>query len=111
MPLGLTFEQWQPLAIAGVLFRTLRVCPIRLSALEDHREIGFVRVSIHTIAIADYEARDLPGFKCSALLLDQLSELAFHAWFNATTSDSSVHVRLLSLIRFVHFVVFALYYY
>src|SRR5713226_3500657 len=108
MPFGFTFEQWQPLAIAGVLLRTLRIRPIRLFAGEHHREIVFVRVGIHTIAIADYEARDLPGFKCSALLLDQLSELAFHPWFNATTSDGSIHVRLLSLMRLIRFVVFAL---
>src|SRR5579864_4729360 len=63
MPFRFTFEQWQPQTIAGILLRTLRVCPIRLSALEYHREIVVVLVSIYAIGVACYEPRYLPGFK------------------------------------------------
>ena len=98
MPFGFTFEQWQPLTIASVLLGALRVRPICLWALEYHREIVVVRVSIHAIAVTDDEARYLPGFKRMGLLLDELSELGFHACFNAKTSDGSVHVRLLSFM-------------
>ena len=96
-PFGLAFEQWQPLTIAGVLFGALRVRPIRLSAFEYHREIVVVRVSIHAIAVTDYEVRSLPGFKRMGLPLDELSELGFHPCFNAKTSDGYVSATSLIL--------------
>src|SRR5260370_38809765 len=36
MPFGFTFEQWQQLAIAGVLLGTLRIRPIGPFALNSH---------------------------------------------------------------------------
>src|SRR5712692_3483730 len=98
MPFGFTFKQWQPLAIASVLLSTLRIRPIRLFAGEHHREAVFVRVCIHAIAITPYKPWYLPSFKLRGLPLDELSELAFHPWFDVKTSDGSVHVRLLSLM-------------
>src|SRR6266700_8389909 len=95
MPFGFTFEQWQPLAIASILPKALRVRSVRLSALEYHREIVFVRVNIHAIAVTGYEARYLSSFKHRGLSLDELSELVFHPCFDAKTSDGSIHVRLL----------------
>src|SRR5260370_562405 len=98
VPFWFTCEAGQPTAIASVLLRTLRVRQIRLFAGEYHREIVLVRVRIHAIAIAGYEPRYLPNFKRRGLSLDELPELAFHPWFDAKTSDGSVHVRLLSLM-------------
>src|SRR5579864_285886 len=83
MPFGFTFEQWQPLPIAGILFRALRIRPIRLPALEHHRYIVVVRVSIRAIGVACYKPRDLAGFKGTRLLSEELSELAFHPCFDA----------------------------
>src|SRR5579883_1091169 len=96
MPFGFTFEQWQPLTIASILLRSLRVRPICLSALEHCSEKEAIWVCIHAIDIACHESRYLSGFKRMRLLLKKLPELVFLPWFDAQTSDRSVHVRLLS---------------
>src|SRR5438552_11686967 len=91
MPLGFPFEQWQPLTIASIHLGTLCIRQIRLSALEYHREIVVVGVSIHAIAVVGYQARDLPVFNRMGLLIHKLPELGYHACFHAKTSDRSIH--------------------
>src|SRR5579863_8053417 len=91
MPLGFTFEQWQPLVIASIHLGAFCIRQIRLSALEYHREIVIVGVSIHTIAVVGYQARDLLVFNCMGLLIHKLDELGLHASFQAKTSDRSIH--------------------
>src|SRR5579871_2185922 len=78
-----TFEEGQPFPIAGILFRTLCICPVRLPALEHRRHIVDVRVSIRAIDVACDKSRHLPGFKSPRLLLDELSELALHPRLDA----------------------------
>src|SRR5579875_3930758 len=83
VPFGFAIEQRQPPLIAGMLLRALRVCQIRLPALEYRRDIVVVRVSIHAIGVACDKPGYLPSVKGRRLRLDELSELGFHARFDA----------------------------